>query len=92
MLSFEKGVLSSSSLSSTTACTLMCNIRVAPPNTDVFRTFPGCSIEGVIDNVCGQEVCTPGDEGYTCVATLSPTPAPTLGTTAPESAPQPTPA
>ncbi|CAB1102896.1 unnamed protein product [Ectocarpus sp. CCAP 1310/34] len=44
----------------------MCNFRDAPPNTDVLRTFPGCSIEGVIDNVCGQEVCTPGDEGYTC--------------------------
>ncbi|CAM9849968.1 unnamed protein product [Ectocarpus sp. 6 AP-2014] len=51
----------------------------------------GCSIEGVIDNMCGQETCTPGDEGYTCAATLAPVPAPALGTAAPESAQQPTP-
>ncbi|CAM9852438.1 unnamed protein product, partial [Ectocarpus fasciculatus] len=61
-------------------------------HVDEFGDECGCSIEGVIDNVCGQENCTPGDEGYTCAATLAPVPAPALGTAAPESAPQPTPA
>ncbi len=28
--------------------------------------FSGCSITGVTDNVCGDEVCTPGEFGYTC--------------------------
>ncbi|CAM9478389.1 unnamed protein product, partial [Ectocarpus fasciculatus] len=61
-------------------------------HVDAYGGECGCSIEGVIDNVCGQETCTPGDEGYTCAATLSPVPAPALGTAAPEPAPQPTPA
>ncbi|CAM9095208.1 unnamed protein product [Ectocarpus sp. 6 AP-2014] len=61
-------------------------------HVDAFGDECGCSIEGVIDNVCGQKTCTPGDEGYTCAATLAATPAPALGTAAPGSTPQPTPA
>ncbi|CBJ30846.1 similar to CG1848-PA, isoform A/ leucine rich repeat protein [Ectocarpus siliculosus] len=59
-------------------------------HVDPYGDECGCSIEGVIDNVCGQEACTPGDEGYTCAVTLAPAPAPALGTTAPESTPHPT--
>ncbi|CAM9108702.1 unnamed protein product [Ectocarpus sp. 8 AP-2014] len=45
-------------------------------HVDAYGDECGCSIEGVIDNVCGQETCTPGDEGYTCAdgATRSPVP------------------
>ncbi|CAM9404226.1 unnamed protein product [Ectocarpus sp. 12 AP-2014] len=60
-------------------------------HVDAYGDECGCSIEGVMDNVCGEETCTPGDEGYTCGATISPVPAPASGTATPESAPQPTP-
>ncbi|CAM9121323.1 unnamed protein product, partial [Ectocarpus sp. 13 AM-2016] len=60
-------------------------------HVDAYGDECGCSIEGVMDNVCGGETCTPGDEGYTCGATISPVPAPSSGTATPESAPQPTP-
>lgn len=36
------------------------------PSNVVFPTLPGCSIPDVTDNVCGEETCTPGPEGYTC--------------------------
>ncbi|CAM9630872.1 unnamed protein product [Ectocarpus sp. 12 AP-2014] len=59
-------------------------------HVDAYGDECGCSIEGVIDNVCGQEVFTPGDEGYTCAAIVAPVPGPIWGTTAPESVSQPT--
>lgn len=33
---------------------------------ETLRTLPGCSIPGVVEDVCGQETCTPGPVGYTC--------------------------
>ena len=33
---------------------------------DVLSIFSGCSITDVTDNVCGQEMCLAGPEGYTC--------------------------
>ncbi|CAM9415830.1 unnamed protein product [Ectocarpus fasciculatus] len=35
-------------------------------HVDAYGDECGCSIDGVTDNVCGQNTCTPGDEGYTC--------------------------
>ncbi|CAM9265476.1 unnamed protein product, partial [Ectocarpus sp. 8 AP-2014] len=59
-------------------------------HVDAYGDECGCSITGVVDNVCGEETCTPGDEGYTCAATLVPAPTPALGTVAPGSTPLPT--
>ncbi|CAM9883592.1 unnamed protein product [Scytosiphon promiscuus] len=34
--------------------------------------LPGCPILNVTDDVCGEETCTPGAEGYTCGEHSSP--------------------
>ncbi|CAM9883869.1 unnamed protein product [Ectocarpus fasciculatus] len=39
---------------------------------DEYGDECGCSIDGVTDSVCGQETCTPGDEGYTCACPSEP--------------------
>ncbi|CBJ30083.1 putative CTR1-like protein kinase/ leucine rich repeat-containing protein [Ectocarpus siliculosus] len=67
---------------------------------DPYGEECGCSILGVTDNVCGEEICTPGPQGYTC-DTPAPTFAPELtmapvatsgGSPAPKLTPEPTPA
>eukprot|EP00752_Nemacystus_decipiens_P014886 g13254.t1 len=69
---------------------------------DPYGDECGCSIPDVTGNVCGEQTCTPGPEGYTCVpATSVPatapepdvaTEAPAAVTPGPEPTSEPTPA
>lgn len=61
--SFGRGVLASlfPSMFVPTQLKATCPLR-----NDLLQSFSGCSIGNVIDNVCGQETCTPGPVGYTC--------------------------